>query len=263
MSLILYPPSNPVAFGFLNIQVHWYGIIMALSMLIGISVASYFFDKYVSKKDCDNFIDLIPIVIICAVLGARIFYVIGDWGFYSKHITEIFLINHGGLSIFGALLFAISTIFIYSKTKKFSCLKYLDIMALSMPLCQSIGRWGNFINQEAYGAPYNGFLKMYIAQNHRVDNFFNVEYYHPTFLYESVLDFILFILLVIIFLKFKNIKAGTIFALYLLLYSFIRIFVENIRIDSVLNVSNIPIAIIISILTILVSLFLLFGIYKK
>ncbi|MBQ8475439.1 prolipoprotein diacylglyceryl transferase [bacterium] len=263
MNIILYPPNNPIALSILNLDIRWYGVIMALSMFIGILLCAHIFKKNLPQDDYNTFIDIIPVVIIFAILGARFFYVIGDWEFYSKHLEEIIFINHGGLSIYGALLAGISTIFYYSRKKKFNMLKYCDCIALVMPLCQAIGRWGNFINQEAYGAPCNGLFKMFIDEHHRLPEFSNISYYHPAFLYESILNIFAFCILFFIFKKYKNIKAGTIFALYLLLYSIIRIIVENVRIDSILNVSGVPVAIIISLFIALFSTILLFRIHKQ
>jgi len=263
MNMILYPPDSPIAFTIFNFPVRWYGIILSLAIFTGILLSSKLVKKYVSEKDYNIFLDIMPVIVISAIFGARLFYVTGNFDYYIKNPSEILLINHGGISIYGAILFGIGALFIYHKIKNFLILKYLDILALTMPLCQSIGRWGNFFNQEAYGAPYSGFLKMYISENCRYSQLKDIEYYHPAFLYESILDFLLFLILLTVFLKFKNIKTGTITCLYLFLYALIRIFVENIRLDSVLNISNIPIATIISIILMSLALTALFFIYKK
>ena len=253
MSIILIPPESSIAFSFLNYDIRWYGIIISISILFGI----LFCLKLIKdEKQKDLFIDFIPYVIIFSIIGARTFYVLGDINFYLKHPIEIFLINHGGLSIQGGIIFGIISLIYFSKKMNFSALKFLDLIATTMPFCQAIGRWGNFFNQEAYGAPFEGFIKMYIEPKNRILQYKDVEYYHPTFLYESLADFILFLVLLFLY-KNKKLKKGTIFSLYLIFYSIIRIFVETLRIDSVLNVFNIPCAIIISILIIFVGFILL------
>ena len=173
------------------------------------------------------------------------------------------MINHGGLSIFGAILAGIISIYVLSKTKKFNFTEHVDVIAVVFPLCQAIGRFGNYFNQEAYGAPCNSFIKLFVDKEYRYAQYSNIEYYHPTFLYESMLDIIIFLILFFSLFKFKNLKTGTITALYLVFYSFVRYFIEGIRIDSVLNVGNYPIAQIFSILIFVIGLISLILINKK
>lgn len=263
MNIILFPPDNPLAFSIFNIPIRWYGIVLSIAIFTGIIFSSYLVCKFISKKDYEQYLDFMPIIIIFAIIGARLFYVAANLEYYSKNIFEIFLINHGGISIYGAILFGLLAIFIYSKIYKFYLAKYLDIMAVTMPLCQSIGRWGNFFNQEAYGAPYDGAIKMYISEKFRYIQYKNIDFYHPTFLYESILDLLLFFILMTIFLKYKNIKTGVLCCLYLISYAIIRIIVESFRIDSTLNICNIPIATIISSTVAIVSVIVLIYIYKK
>ena len=261
--MILYSPINPTAFSILNLEVRWYGIIMAFAIFIGFALSSFLCLRKYSTRDCDIFLDMAPYTVIFAIIGARIFYVVGDWQFYSNNLSEIFMLNHGGISIYGALIFGVITLFLYCRVKKLKMYKFSDIIAISMPLCQSIGRWGNFINQEAYGVPYNGLLKLYIDDAHRYPQFINIEYYHPAFLYESLLDLLLFFILLFAYFKYKNLKDGTLTFIYLILYATVRLIVEHIRIDSILNISGIHIASIISVLIITTSIVFLFIINKR
>lgn len=258
MQIILYPPQSSIAFSILGIDIRFYGLIMSFAMFCGLIICYFLFKKYYSNKDLDNFLDFVPITIISAVIGARMFYVIGDWSFYSKHPLEIIMIHHGGISIFGALSFGLLSIYIYSKKMNFSFVKYADIFAIAMPFCQAIGRWGNFANQEAYGHASNGFIKMYIDFAHRYPIYQNVEYYHPAFLYESIFDIVLFIILICLFMRFKTKKTGMYLFLYLFFYSFIRLIIESIRIDSVCTVFGVSIAsyICMLIIFILIAYFL-------
>ncbi len=264
MSYILYPPTNAVAFNIFNYPIRWYGIIMAISIFLCVFLSYLFLKKYHSKKLADEFIDMCPGAIVSGIFGARFFYCISNFDFYLKHKSEILMLSHGGLCIYGAIIFGILYFIWYTKKRKINCLKYLDSVALFFPLAQSIGRWGNYFNQEAYGTPTDGFLKLYIDYSNRPLKYIDVEYFHPTFLYESILDIASFILLLIIFIKFKDkMKQGTIFYLCLIFYSIIRIFVESIRIDSVMNFGNIAIAQVIALLIMIISSFLLFKSYKN
>jgi len=229
---------------------------MAISILAGIVVAYQILIKKYSRDDAEIFIDTTLPVIIFSVIGARLFYVIGAYKFYFQNPFEIIMVNHGGLSVFGAIVFGIIAFLIYANIKKLDKLKFLDIYALVMPLSQSIGRWGNYFNQEAFGAPYSGFLKLYVEKMHRPEDLSGVEFFHPTFLYESILDFLLFIFLFVLFFKKPKLKKGTIFYLYLMFYCSIRFFIENIRIDSVINIFNMPVAQILCILGFVCSLIL-------
>ena len=262
MEIIINSPDNPVFFHIFSYPVRYYGVILSIAILAGIFLSDYLIKLKYDKKTLEYFQDSIPIGFIFALFGARLFYVTGSYEYYLQNPSEIIMINHGGISIFGAIVFGILAIYIYSKIKKISSLKYLDFYALVFPISQAIGRFGNYFNQEAYGSPSHSFLKLYIDKAHRIEEFINIPYYHPTFLYEAILDLIIFILLLFIYKK-TNFKEGTIFYIYLLAYSFIRLIVESIRIDSILNIGEIKIVQIIAILFILISTFFLFKLYKK
>lgn len=263
MNIIIPAPNSSIAFYLFNFPLRFYGLLMAISFFVGIGVVYFLLFKKYNKFNCEIFLDYSPYLIVLSIIGARLFYILGSLDFYLKYPKEIFLINHGGLSLYGAIFFGIIGLYFLSKIKKFDFWEHIDALAVAFPICQSIGRFGNYFNQEAYGLPTNSFLKLYVSKSHRIDEFINVDFYHPAFLYESVLDLILFVVLFTIFFKFKNIKKGTIASIYLILYGIIRLFVENIRIDSVLNIGAIPIASIISIIAIILSLIWLYLIYKK
>lgn len=263
MNIIIPPPNSAVLLHFNGFSLRYYGFFMAISFLVGVIFSYLLLQKKYSKDEAEVFFDYSPYLILGSILGARLFYIIGSFKFYLKFPQEIFMINHGGLSIFGAIFFGIVFIFLFSKIKKFSFWSHLDTLAVVFPLCQSIGRFGNYFNQEAYGLPYDGMIKLYVEKPFRLSKFINVEYYHPTFLYESLLDLVIFLMLFTIFIKSKNLKKGTISAIYLILYALVRLFVENIRLDSVLNIANLHIASIICVFAIILSLIWLYFIYKK
>lgn len=261
MEIILKPPSSPVAFSFLNFEIRWYGIIMAISMLVCVFCLYRYFKKRFDVKFADNFLDFSPVIIFVSLIGARVFYILGNLSFYIKNPTEILAFHHGGLSIWGALFFGIVIIYIISQKTNISFLKFADAFAVFMPLAQAIGRWGNYFNQEAYGQPSEGFLKLYVDIPYRYKGYSGFEYFHPAFLYESILDFILFLFL-FYFSSKRKLKPGYLSCFYIFSYSLIRIVVESFRIDSVLNIFSVPVAVILSFLGIIFS-FILFILIKN
>ena len=242
IDLIINAPQSPIIGYVFKYPIRYYGLIMAFVFFLGVVLAYLLFRFKKSKDYADTFLDYSPLVIFVAIIGARLFYVLGSLEFYIARPSEIFLINHGGLSIYGAIIFGLLTLLFISKKKNFSFLEHLDMIAVVFPLCQAIGRFGNYFNQEAFGMPANCGIKLFVDVAYRPIESTNVAYYHPTFLYESVLDLIIFSILLGVFLKNKNLKNGIISCVYLILYSITRFFIEAIRIDSVLNFFGIPIA---------------------
>jgi phosphatidylglycerol:prolipoprotein diacylglycerol transferase len=176
-----------------------------------------------------------------------------NFSYYSHHPLEIFSIRQGGLSIHGMIIVGIVALWGFAKFYKLSFLKLCDVFLCASALAQSIGRWGNFFNSEAFGLPTNLPWKLYIPYSHRPLQYINFEYFHPTFLYESILDFLIFVILFLCFKKLSQ-KSGTIAAMYLIMYSLVRIFVEHLRIDSVLNIAGFPIAQIVSVVMLICGL---------
>ena len=240
-----------------GVNIYFYGVILALAIVLGTCLSEYLGVKYFNLKK-DTIIDLSPYLIISGIIGARLYYCCLNYDFYSRFPTEILAIRHGGISIHGAILGGIIGLLIYAKKHKISALKLADISAVGLVSAQAIGRWGNFFNSEAFGTPTNLPWKLYIAPQYRPIPYTQNEYFHPTFLYESILDFGIFLIL---FYLLKNKifnKDGNIACLYLILYSIARILVESLRIDSVCYIHGIPIAIVISICVIIISIIVLF-----
>ena len=236
-----------------GVHIYFYGVILALAILAGTLFADYISTKFYQFKK-DTIIDLSPYLVIFGIIGARLYYCILNYDFYLRFPTEILAIRHGGISIHGAILGGLIGLLIFSKRHKLSCLKLADISAVGLALAQSIGRWGNFFNSEAYGSPTNLPWKLYIAPQYRVIPYTDYSYFHPTFLYESILDFIIFIFLFLLLRANKTRKDGNVALIYLVLYSIARIFVEHFRVDSVSYISGIPIAIVVSIGIIILSI---------
>lgn len=210
-----------VAFTIFGIDVMWYGVLIATGMLIGIALAIREAKRVgISEDDVLNIaIIAIPLAIICA----RLYYVIFSWDYYSQNPGEIFNIRGGGLAIHGGLIGGILTGFIYAKVKKLDFFKTADAVMVGMPLAQAIGRWGNFINGEAHGGPTS------LPWGIMVDG----VKVHPTFLYESIWDFGIF-LFIMFYMRKKKTYEGEVIVSYITLYSIGRFFIEGLRTDSLM-----------------------------
>lgn len=214
------PTLDPVAFVILDIEVRWYGILIAVGMLLGLLLAQR--RAHSHEINPERVIDLALISIPVGVVGARLYYVVFNWAYYQGDFFKMIDIRSGGLAIHGGLLFGLITAAICCRIWKIQPLNFLDLIAPSLALAQSIGRWGNYINQEAFGKPTN--LPWAIE--------INGQSVHPTFLYESIWCFLLFIALLLI-ARNRNF-IGQIFLLYGILYSLERFFVEELRTDSLM-----------------------------
>lgn len=209
-----------VAFSIFGIDVMWYGILMATGMILGTLLALKEAKRVGIKED--DVLDLAIFAIPIGLLSARLYYVIFNWEYYSKDISQILNFRGGGMAIHGALIGGILTGYIFTKIRKINFLKMADAVMIGMPLAQAIGRWGNFINQEAHGGPTN------LPWGIMVDG----VKVHPTFLYESIWDAAIFIFLWI-FRKKKKYE-GQIITYYITLYSLGRFFIEGLRTDSLM-----------------------------
>lgn len=230
---------NPVAFSIGNKDIYWYGIIITLGIVLALFLAWKNRDKQKIKWDdvTDFVLFAIPIGIICA----RLYYVVFKWEYYSQNLAEIFQVWNGGLAIYGGVIGGILTAIIFCKVKKINFLELCDYCAPYLALCQSIGRWGNFVNREAYGQITNSFLKMGIFDSSTNEYIF----VQPTFLYESICTFIIFLILMKIN---KNKKfSGQSFYLYMILYGIARAFIEGLRSDS-LYIGDIRVSQLLSLL---------------
>ncbi len=235
-----------------GVNIYFYGVILALAIVAGTFVSDYFGQKFFDLKK-ETIIDLAPYLVIFGIIGARLYYCILNYSFYLRFPTEILAIRHGGISIHGAIFGGLVGLIIFAKRRKISIAKLCDVSAIGLALAQSIGRWGNFFNSEAFGTPTNLPWKLYIAPQYRPIPYQDVNYFHPTFLYESILDLAIFGILVLILKKDLNKKQGNLALIYLILYSVARICVETLRIDSVRDIFGVPVAIFVSICIIIVS----------
>lgn len=209
---------NPVAFTIFGLSIRWYGILLSMGILVGILIA--YNEAKRLGRDPEYILDLALWCVPAAVIGARAYYVILEWDYYNGDIMRMINIREGGLAIHGALIAAVLTGYIFTKVKKISFWQTADIVAPSIIIGQAIGRWGNFMNGEAHGGPTN------LPWGIMVDGI----KVHPTFLYESLWDLGVFIILMI-FRKKKKVD-GEVFLLYGILYSIGRFWIEGLRTDS-------------------------------
>ena len=232
-----------IAITIFGVDIYWYAILIVTAILIGIIWSKIYNERFGIKFNdiLDLVIFMLPISFVCA----RIYYCIFSFDSFKNNLLEVFNLRNGGLAIYGGIIGAVLTILIFCKIKKISFLDLLDFLVPVLELGQSIGRWGNFFNIEAYGTETNSFIKMEIIENGIT------KYVHPTFLYESIVTFICFIILAILS---KNRKyKGQITIIYLVIYSFARMIIEGIRTDS-LMFYNIRVSQVLSL-----AIFMIFG----
>lgn len=239
-----------------GVNIYYYGVIMALAITVGVLISDWVGNKYFGLKK-DTIIDLAPYLIIFGIIGARLYYCVLNYDFYLRFPTEIIAIRHGGISIHGAMLGGAFGLWLFSIRHKISALKLCDVSVIGLSIAQAIGRWGNFFNSEAFGSPTNLPWKLYIAPQYRPIPFQDCEYFHPAFLYESILDVLIFVILFFIAKNAKVKEEGNLALMYLILYSIVRIIVESVRLDSVKYVFGMPVAIFVSISIIVVSVLVL------
>lgn len=219
---------NTVLFSIGNIAIHWYGLLIALSFIPGLYVAYKMAQNWSINPD-----HVFNLAIICAPLAlifARLFYCALNWSYFSRYPLQILYLWQGGLSIYGVIFGGILGALIYALASRVSFLRLLDLGAVPLILGQAIGRWGNFFNQELFGYPTDLPWKLYIAPEFRPREYMGYNFFHPTFLYESIYNFILFAVL-LWFSRRKNLRPGIIVSLYLLFYGVFRFFLEFVRIE--------------------------------
>lgn len=235
------------------LTIYWYGVIIGAGALLGLYLAIREGVKRGVHKD--TFVDIVLYAIPIAILSARAYYVIFRWEYYAAHPGEIIQIWEGGLAIHGGLIGALITGLVFAKKRGLSFWKLADIAAPSIILGQAIGRWGNFMNQEAHGGPVTrAFLENTLMLPDFIVNqmYINGQYYHPTFLYESIWNIVGFFIL--LSLRKVNLKRGEIFLSYVIWYSIGRYFIEGMRTDSLMLMEGIRMAQFISIVLVVAAI---------
>jgi len=252
---------DPVIFNIGDFEIRWYSVILLIAFLVGYYIVNKEAKRFeISKEFIFN---MLFWTLIFGIIGARIYYVIFDWGYYSNNISEIWKIWNGGLAIHGGLIAGLLTILVYTMKYKLRFIRYLDLVVVGLIIAQAIGRWGNFFNGEAHGiATSLEYLeKLHLPEFIINGMYIKGVYYIPTFLFESISCLIGFIFLLII-RRGKYIKVGTPTAIYLIIYGVIRFFIERLRTDA-LMFQGFKIAMIVSVIMSIVGIIMLIINSKK
>lgn len=223
---------DPIAIQIGPLAIHWYGIILGTAALAGLYFAIWEGKRF--RYESDLFMDLLLWGAPAAIIGARLYYVIFQWDYYKENPAEIIAIWQGGIAIHGALIGAIITGVVFSRIKNIPFWKLADIAAPSLLIGQAIGRWGNFMNQEAHGGPVSEeFLRNTLHLPDFIVNqmYINGAFYHPTFLYESIWN-VVGVLILFWIRRRADIRIGEVFFSYFIWYSIGRFFIEGLRTDS-------------------------------
>lgn len=228
-----------------GVEIAYYGIIIGIGMLLGLMIALW--EAKRTNQNTENYIDFLITVVLIAIAGARLYYVIFEWDYYKDHLGEIIDIREGGLAIYGGVIAAVITMIVFTKKRKLSFGQMADTGCMGLILGQAIGRWGNFCNREAFGGYYTGLFSMQIPVSeangitdellsNAVNGFISV---HPTFLYESLWNIIGLGVLMLYARHKKN--HGEVLALYFTWYGIGRAMIEGLRTDQ-LTIGNTGIA---------------------
>lgn len=213
------------------VNLRWYGLIMASSMLLAYYISLKRAPKYnIEPKYLDS---IFTWTITLGILGARLYHVVDEWNYYSQNLVEIFYIWQGGLGIYGGLIGGALGLYLASKRYQLEFFQLLNLVAPSVAMAQGLARWGNFFNQEAFGPPTNLPWKIYIQPQFRPVMYAGAEYFHPVFLYESLLNLIS--ALALFWVAHKTNHRISTAGLYLIFYGLIRLFTEQYRFDTALT----------------------------
>jgi len=252
-------PLNPVFIGLGPLSITWYAVMILTGVLVGVILGTREGRRMGIKAEF--FQDLATWGFLWAIVGARLYYVIFNWGFYGANPLLIPQIQRGGLAIHGALIASFIFGMVYCRKKGFNPWLIFDIGAVSFFMSQAIGRWGNFMNQEAHGGIVPGetldaqreWLTNFGLPRFVVDGMFiNGAYHHPTFLYEGLWNVVGFVIAAYILRKLSFLLVGEIAAFYAIWYSIGRFFIEEMRTDSLMLTANIQMAQLISIAIVVV-----------
>lgn len=247
--------------GFLSVR--WYGLLIASAVLIGVTLSQALARRRQVNPELVS--DLAIWLVIGAIPFARLYYVAFEWQEYAQRPGDIIAIWKGGIAIHGAMIGGLLAALIFCRLQKVQFWQMADLVAPSLALGQAIGRWGNFFNSEAFGRPTDLPWKLYIPPLNRPAQYANVEYFHPTFLYESLWNLAVFGLLMLLFsrdLKEQpKLKIGTLFLVYLIAYGCGRFWIEGLRTDS-LMLGPLRIAQVVSLVSIAIGTLGLVYLYK-
>ncbi|HXJ82073.1 MAG TPA: prolipoprotein diacylglyceryl transferase [Candidatus Methylomirabilis sp.] len=225
-------PASPGAIAFYlgPFTIRWYGILVAVGLGVGFWLAHR--EALAENLPADDILRVGQWAVIAGFIGARAYEVIFNWGYYGRYPSKIIAIWEGGLAIHGGLIVGLLVGVYLAHRWKVPLWRGLDVIAPSIAIGQAIGRWGNFFNEEAFGRPTDLPWKLYISPAHRPAPFAHDEFFHPTFLYESLWDLLVFLALVLWLRPRLRERPGALFFCYIGLYSVGRFAIESLRLDS-------------------------------
>ena len=231
--LFAFTSPGPLVFQLGPFALRWYGLLIALAVLAGLTLAT----RLGKARGIEPALiaDLLPLLVLGAVIGARIYYVALAWRQYAANPIEALAIWRGGIAIHGALIGGVLTTILYCRWRRQPFWPLLDVLVPAVALGQAIGRWGNFFNSEAFGVPTDLPWKLRIPAANRPPEFLEQLYFHPTFLYESLWNVGVCVLLLVLFRQASRgqiqLPAGALSCVYLMAYSSGRVWIEGLRID--------------------------------
>lgn len=227
--MIPFASPGSIAISIGPVTLRWYGLLLAGAALLGLALAQREAARHGGAQD---FLATACVALAGGIVGARLYYVAFHWEYFSRSPLKVFALWEGGVGIFGGILGGVVLLVTYSRWHRLPLGRYLDIIAPSLVLGQAIGRWGNFFNEEAFGRPTDLPWALHISPAHRPADFRGFEYFHPTFLYESLWDLGVFLILYFILRARCRAVPGSLFLAYVMLYSLGRIPIEQLRLDS-------------------------------
>jgi phosphatidylglycerol:prolipoprotein diacylglycerol transferase len=233
MTLALFTSPGPLLFQLGPFSLRWYGLLIAIAVLLGLLLAT----RLGKQRGIEPALiaDLLPILVLAAVIGARLYYVLFEWRQYQLNWLDALAIWRGGIAIHGALIGGSLAVILYARWRHLAFWNLLDVLLPSVALGQAIGRWGNFFNSEAFGLPTDLPWKLTIPFSNRPLEFLDQTTFHPTFLYESLWNLGVLALLLLLFRRGiqgkLRLPPGALSCVYLLTYSTGRLWIEGLRID--------------------------------
>ena len=241
-----------VAFQIGNVPIMWYAIFIVSGIILGLAVITWLGKS--KGYNLETWIDFLLLGLPIGLVGTRLYFILFNLPYYQNNPAEIFNIRSGGLAIHGGIIAGLIYTYFFIKKKGFDFLTTVDILAPAFILGQSIGRWGNFINQEAYGQVVSQEALSWLPEFIQEGMYINGAYHQPTFLYESIWNLVVFVIMIVLF-KSKYYKPGRVLGIYLIGYSIGRFVIEDLRMDS-LYLGNIQVARLISIVMIAAGIYL-------
>jgi phosphatidylglycerol:prolipoprotein diacylglycerol transferase len=236
-----------------QVSIRWYGFILVSSIILAAIYAGRTFIKR-NLLNWSQFEDLIFYLIIFSLIGARVGHVLYSWPYYSHNFSDIIKIWQGGVSIQGAILAGVLTLFWWCKKHAYKFYILSDVLVVSLALGQALGRWGNYFNQELYGKPSDAWFTIPIAMENRFFPYYDFTHFQPVFFYESILNFLVFAILHVLRQLFVD-KQGLVTWVYLGSYGFIRFIMEFIRIDDTMLIGTWRLPQVFSLALFLLALF--------